>query len=239
LFPLLKNERKALKKKQKMKQRIYQLGALFLVVIFVLGCAQNSALRSEDLFTAWEKDSNQIIQKNNTDLSDFELSIKDLVGSIYCQAYPDDLRSEFPKLKYKIVPDEIQVGTVAHFTNDLGMLDYPEPEFKSMGIFSDCEKVKLLLATEQYRKKVYGKLRPGFGSNQDKKNQAEALALLERHYSTKNGYRAPEWISQIVVNEQQDSAMVHVNTIYSTVAQLFVRDDAQWLLSQTLWEVME
>ena len=226
-----------------MKMGFKKLIILNLLFSFC-SCKSYYERTTSDFFAGWEKESSEMIIEEPE--NPLEKSILEISSLVNCHKLIEN--ENRPKLKYKIINKDIKVSLV---------MDLDCPEFKKFPapfslktpkyIFKDSlffnrtscsqSEQKILILTDYYKKKVYGRLKYGFGSSNRGKKLKTARAILESH--GKNYYRIPEETSKMTFNKTQDSVVIDISKTYSLTRKRFVKLNNKWVFDKILLEFVE
>jgi hypothetical protein len=230
-------------KKVIMRKAINNL-IILCITFFFYSCQVYKEKITDSFFLKWEIESNKRLNKKLK--SPLEKEVLELSTLINCK---DLFQGErFPNLKYNIINENIKVSIVED-------LDCPEfkkfpPKFSlktPVYIFKDsvfknggsCSKTnqQLLILTDFYKDKVYGKLKYGFGSRNEGKKLKTARAILERYSG--NFYKIPEKTVNMIFNKSIDTVIVDIARTYGMNKKRFIKIDNKWVFDEILLKFSE
>lgn len=219
------------------------LSVLLIIILTLLAnsCLVKKEMRIDEYFEEWHNKSRSVAKVKPQ--GDLERNINELTEFVFCTFGSNDnskLRQSYPKLKYQVLQGKISVTKVVELPNSL--TSAPTELFKDSTFVNrtTCSNSKLaaLLVFDEYKNVTGRRLRPGFGSSDQGRNNEKARVLLASHHSAKY-YTIPFEISSIVINEPLDSAIVYTSTTYEYFAKRCIKDDEKWRVDTLLYHLME
>ena len=219
------------------------LSVLLIIVLTLLAnsCMVKKEMRIDEYFEKWHKKSRSMADIKPQD--DLERNINELSKLVFCSFDSSDnakLRQSYPKLQYQVFQGEISVTKAVELPDPL--TSDPIAVFKDSTFVNrtTCSNSQLaaLIVFDEYKNVTGRRLRPGFGSSYQGRNNEKARTLLASHHSAKY-FTIPFEISSIVINESLDSAIVYTSTTYEYFAKRYIKDDAEWRVDTLLYHLME
>lgn len=214
---------------------------IYIFLILLASCSSSKEANTDKFFDKWEKESENLI--NKTSLKGFEDDINQITSLELCENSNHENFKNFPKLKYSIVQENINISLVENLKGFVTKRSFETKFIYEDSIYKNHLKcnnnhLKSLVLTEVYKKQINGKLKYGFGSLANKKNSENARALLESHH-TSNYYTLPYKIERINFNKRIDSSFVESASTYHGYGKLYVKENNSWKLVKEIYHLVE
>lgn len=221
-----------------------------LIFLFLISCSVSKETNADNFFSKWEQDSEIIFNKRIS--KGLEIDVNQIATLELCENSKKDSYINYPNLKYSIVQENIKVSLSERLTQTLNQLDFNKQkqlsDFDEKIIFNDSifnyklncnsNSLKPLILTNEYKKKINGKLKYGLGSLIRGKNQENARAILEAHH-TSNFFTLKYKINGIKFNQKKDSALVQTTNIYDSYGKLYVKENNTWKFVKEIYHLVE
>ncbi len=209
-------------------------------------CKTIKEKRIEKFYSEWEAETEVISsQESNTAI---EKAIRDIIEIEFCnnQAKKSQyLKTEFPKLKYQILQKNVKVI----YAENLKKSDFSPAYHHQKSIFKDSlfqikakchhNDLKFLILKDKYKRKVFGRLKYGFGSLNKKRSLSNARVILESHHTNLNYYSLPLKVNYLVFNKSLDSMVTHMASIYEEWNNLYIKENEKWVFVKELRRISE
>lgn len=220
------------------------------IIVLSFSCTSSREISLNRFFSKWEHDSEILFNKRIS--KELEIDINQIATLELCENSKEDSYVNYPKLKYSILQENIKVSLSERLIQTLNQLDFNNQkklsDFEEKIIFSDSifnykincssNSLKPLILTNEYKKKINGKLKNGLGSLASGKNNENARAILEAHH-TSNYHTLKYKINAIKLNQRIDSALIETSTIYDSYGKLYVKENNTWKLNKEVYHLVE
>lgn len=223
----------------------------FLVIIILLvSCTASKEASADKFFKKWEQDSEIILGNSTPKL--LGIAVNKIASIELCENNNNESYAKFPKLKYSIIQENINVSLFKNLSQTLNQFDLNKQKLPSylfdkviyedsiskFNLNCNSSNLKPLILTDEYKKKINGKLIYGLGSLASGKNQENARAILESHH-TSNNFTLKFKVTGIKFNQKMDSAFVETSTIYDSYGKLYVRENDDWKYIKEIYHLVE